>query len=206
MIRVAIAEEQRIARWALGQALARTGEIEVVGEAATVKETVAMVRTAEPDVLVLDTTMPDHSGFDVLHRIRELEKGPLVVVLAPLDDPGYAVRTIAAGAHAYVSMSEEPARLLGAIRAVVAGERFVPPEVEQRLAAGIKDPASALTARELEVMELLARGMTNREIGEQLAISIKTVDTHRGHLLKKLRLRNNSDLTRFALRHGYVTA
>jgi len=206
MIRVAIAEEDRIPRWALGQALARTGDIDIVAEAGSVNDAVAMVRDVEPDVLVLDTTMPDHSGFDVLNQIRDLDKGPLVVVLAPLDDPSYAARTIAAGAHAYVSKSEAPERLVSAIHAVVGGERFVPRTVQEILASGGKAPASALTRREFQVMELLARGMTNREIAEQLQIGVKTVDTHRGHLLKKLALRNNSELTRFAVKHGYITA
>ena len=205
MIRVAIAEEHRISRWALGQALAKTGDIEVVAEAGNLDDAVAMIRNVEPEVLVLDPTMPDHSGIDVLHRIRDLDKRPLVVVLAPLDDPSYAARTIAAGAHAYVSQSEDPERLVSAIQAVVAGERFMPAAVEQLLPGGGKEPASALTRREQQVMELLARGKTNREIATQLDISIKTIDTHRGHLLKKLGLRNNSDIARFALRHGYVT-
>src|SRR6185369_9793189 len=99
----------------------------------------------------------------------------------------------------------EPDELLAAIRAVSRGERVTPPGVEELLAAGDTDPASALTARELEVMQMLSRGLTNREIAEKLNISIKTVDTHRGHVLKKLGLRNNSELTRFAVKHGYVS-
>ena len=99
----------------------------------------------------------------------------------------------------------EPKELLESIRAVSRGEQIVPPGVEQLLASGDGHPASALTARELQVMEMLSRGMTNREIAEHLDISIKTVDTHRGHVLKKLGLRNNSELTRFAVKHGYVT-
>jgi len=205
MIRVALAEECRIARWALAQALARTPDFEVVGESGSVDQTLAMLRNVKPDVLVLDTTLPDHTGFDVLAKIREIETGPFVVVLAPLTDTSYAARAIAAGAHAYVSKFEEPERLIDAIRAVVHGERFVPSGVEELLAVGDGHPSSALTAREQQVMEMLARGMTNREIAEHLEISVKTVDTHRGHVLKKLHLRNNSELTRFAVKHGYVT-
>lgn len=205
MIRVAITEEQMIVRWALREALARCADLEVVGEAGTVEETLAMLQRVKPDVLLLDTNVPDHAGFDVLAAIRDLEAGPLVVVLASYIEPTYAARAVAAGAHAYLSRSDEPEQLLGAIRAVSRGEQVIPPGVAELLAAGDRHPASSLSAREQQVMEMLARGMTNREIAEHLDISIKTIDTHRGHVLKKLGLRNNSDLTRFAVKHGYVT-
>lgn len=205
MIRIAIAEEHKILRWALREAFAKIPDMLVVGEAGTVEDTLAMLRGAKPDVLLLDITLPDHSGYDVLGEIRDLATGPLVVVLADQTDPVYGARAIAAGAHAFVDKSVEPEQLLESIRAVWRGERVVPPGVEALLAAGDRYPASALTKRELEVMEMIARGMTNREIADHLEISVKTVDTHRGHVLKKLSLRNNSDLTRFAVKHGYVT-
>jgi DNA-binding NarL/FixJ family response regulator len=204
MIRVALADEHTIVRWALREALGKVPDLEVVGEAGTVEETLAMLRKFKPDVLIIDITLPDHSSFDVLAEIRQLEAGPLVVVLAPLTGPSYAARAIAAGAHGYVSKSADPAELLHAIHAVSRGERVVPHGVEELLADGIH-PDTALTAREQQVMEMLARGMTNREVAEHLVISIKTVDTHRGHVLKKLGVRNNSELTRFAVKYGYVT-
>jgi two-component system invasion response regulator UvrY len=204
MIRVALAEEQRIARWALREALAKESEIEVVGDAGTVEETIALIRDKKPDVLILDTTMHDHSGFELLAQLPQLETGP-VVVLAPHTEASYAARAIAGGAHAYVSKSESPERLIEAIRAVTRGEQVLPPGVAELLAMGDGHPGSPLTAREMQVMEMLARGMTNREIAHHLEISIKTVDTHRGHVLKKLGLRNNSELTRFAVKHGYVS-
>jgi two-component system, NarL family, invasion response regulator UvrY len=115
------------------------------------------------------------------------------------------VRAIAAGAHGYVHKGGQPEDLLAAIHAVARGERVVPPHIEQLLASGDGDPARSLTARELQVMEMLARGLTNREIAEHLGISGKTVDTHRGHVLKKLGVRNNSELTTFAVKHGFIT-
>ena len=205
MIRVAIAEEQLIVRWALREALAGCADLEIVGEAGTVEDTLALIRRTKPDVLILDTNVPDHSGFDVLAEIRDMDDGPLVVVLASQLEPSFAVRAVAAGAHGYVSRSDEPEQLLGAIHAVSRGEQAIPPDIAALVAAGDGHPASTLSAREQQVMEMLARGMTNREIAEHLDISIKTVDTHRGHVLKKLRLRNNSDLTRFAVKHGYIS-
>jgi DNA-binding NarL/FixJ family response regulator len=205
MIRVAVAEEQRIPRWALAEALGKTADLEIVGQAGTVEDTLDMVRKVKPEVLVVDTTIPDHSGFDVLAQLRDFAVGPLVVVLAPFTEPAYAARAIGAGAHGYVAKSAAPEELIKAIRTVTRGEQVSPPGVDKLLAAGDGHLASALTARETQVMEMLARGMTNREIAHDLDISINTVDTHRGHVLKKLALRNNAELARFAVKHGYVT-
>ena len=205
MIRLGIAEDHTIVRWALREALGKAEDIEVVGEAGTAAETLEMIKRERPDVLLLDISLPDRSGFDVLTEMRPLDTAPLVVVLTWHTEPSYAARAIAAGAHGYVSKAVEPAELLDAIRSVSRGEQVIPPGVDQLLANGDGHPASALTAREAQVMEMLARGMTNREIAEHLEISIKTVDTHRGHVLKKLGLRNNSELTRFAVKHGYVS-
>ena len=205
MIRLAIAEDHTIVRWALKEALGKADDIEVVGESGNAAETLEMIKRDRPEVLLLDITLPDKSGFDVLSELRLLETAPLVIVLTWHTEPSYAARAIAAGAHGYLTKSVEPDQLLSAIRAVSRGEQVIPPGIEQLLAAGDGHPASALTAREQQVMEMLGRGLTNREIAEHLEISIKTVDTHRGHVLKKLGLRNNSELTRFAVKHGYVS-
>ena len=205
MIRIAVAEEQRIVRWALAEALGKATDLEIVGQAGTVQDTLAMARRVKPDVLVVDTTMPDHSGFDVLAELRDVTAGPLVLVLAPFTDPAYAARALAAGAHGYVAKSAAPEELIEAIRAITRGEQVIPPGVDKLLVPGDGQVASALTRRETQVMEMLARGMTNREIAHDLNISVKTIDTHRGHVLKKLAIRNNAELARFAVKHGYVT-
>jgi two-component system, NarL family, invasion response regulator UvrY len=205
MIRLAIAENHTIVRWALREALGKEPEIEVVGDAGTAAETLEMIQRVRPDVLLLDISLSDRSGFDVLNEMRVSDTAPLVIVLTWHTEPSYAARAIGAGAHGYLNKSVTPEDLLSAIRAVSRGEQVIPPGVEQLLASGDGHPASALTAREQQVMEMLGRGMTNREIAEHLQISIKTVDTHRGHVLKKLGLRNNSELTRFAVKHGYVS-
>lgn len=204
MIRLAIAEQHKIVRWALREAFARIPELEVVGEAGTVAEAVEMVRDTKPDVLLVDMGIPP-SGYDLLEEVRELEAAPMMVMLADRPEPSYGTRAVAAGAHGFVGRAAEPEELIETIRAVSRGERGLPADVEALLATGDGHPAAALTRRELQVMEMIARGMTNREIARDLEISIKTVDSHRGHVLKKLALRNNSELTRFAVRHGYVT-
>jgi len=166
MIRLGIAEDHTIVRWALREALGKADDIEVVGEAGNAAETLEMIQNVRPDVLLLDLTLPDRSGFDVLNELRLKDTAPLVVVLTWHTEPSYAARAIAAGAHGYVNKAVEPEQLLAAIRAVSRGEQVIPPGVEALLAAGDGHPASALTAREQQVMEMLARGMTNREIAE----------------------------------------
>jgi len=203
MIRVALAEEYTIVRWALRQALANEPDLEVVGEAGTVAEALEMLQHVKPDLVLVDTGLPD-SGFDLLAEIKKLDAGPLVLMFGPRLEPSQVTRAIAGGAHGYVSKTVGPETVVDAIRAVSRGEQVIPPEVGRFIASGDGDPAGALTHRELQVMEMLGRGMTNREIAEHLVISMKTVDTHRGHVLKKLGLRNNSELTRFAVKHGYV--
>lgn len=202
MIRVAIADAHGILRWALGEALGRVPELLVVGSAANADELFHLIQRTKPDVLVLDPALPDHGTTDVLAEIRAMEAAPLVVMLATETTPTAAARAMTLGAHAWVDNSAGPEKLLDAIHAVMRGERVVPHEVETLLAGGLGH--RALTAREQQVMEMLGRGMTNREIADHLQLRIKTIDTHRGHILKKLELRNNSDLTRFAVKHGYV--
>lgn len=205
MIRLAIAEERAIVRWALREAFDKVSDMEVVGDAGTADDTIAMIERVKPDVLLLDMMLRDHMGYELLARIRELDAAPLVVMLSPFDEPSFGVRAIAGGAHGYVGKSADPAHVFEAIRAVSRGERAIPPGVDALLAAGDGHPASALTRREMQVMEMIARGLTNREIARDFDVSIKTIDTHRAHVLKKLGLRNNAELARFAVKHGYVS-
>jgi two-component system, NarL family, invasion response regulator UvrY len=202
MIRVAIADAHGILRWALREALGRVPEFLVVGEAATADELVHLLERTKPDVLVLDPMLPDHGTTDILAQVRAMETAPLVVMLAMDTTPTAVARAMASGAHAWVDKSAMPEKLLDAIHGVMRGEHIMPPGVEDLLSGGLGH--RALTAREQQVMEMLGRGMTNREIAEHLQLRVKTIDTHRSHILKKLELRNNSDLTRFAVKHGYV--
>ncbi len=204
MIRLVIAMEHEITRWALREAFAKIADIGVVGEARTLAELLDVVRRDKPDLVLVDATLSERSGRDAVNELRELEAGPLVVMIAAHDEAMYGVGAVMSGVHGYLRPSATPDLLLDTIRSVCRGERVIPPDVEA-LAAETGHPGALLTRRELQVMEMIARGLTNREIAEELEIAVKTVDTHRGHLMKKLALRNNSDLTRFALKHGYIS-
>src|ERR1044072_182027 len=142
MIRLALAEDHTIVRWALREALSKADDIEVVGEAGTAAETLDMVKRERPDVLLLDITLPDRSGFDVLTEMRPMDLATLFVVLTWHTEPSYAARAISAGAHGYVNKAVEPEALLAAIRAVSRGEQVIPPGVEALLARGDGRPAS----------------------------------------------------------------
>jgi len=203
MIRIAIAEDHTLVRDALRTLLESSGRCEVVGEDSTGDEAVEIVAQRQPDVLLLDIAMP---GKDVLEAISDIAgmQGPTrVLVVSMHADDSHAVRAVRAGAAGYVNKTARVNELMAAIDAIVAGQRVVPDGADASLPPATS-PAQVLSPREFQVLGHLASGLTNREIAKMLEISVKTVDTHRGHVLKKLKLRNNSDLTRFAMQHGLV--
>lgn len=205
MIRVVIAEDHTLIREALTRMLVASRRIEVVGEAATGTEAIGLVERTRPDVLLMDVTMPEKDGLAALADLAALDTSTRTIILTMHEDEAHGVRAIRAGAAGYVKKSANLDELLDAIERVHAGERVIPDEVEVALTRKRSDhPAQVLSSREFQVLEHLAAGKTNREIAEMLSISVKTVDTHRGHVLKKLRLRNNSDITRFAIQHGLM--
>jgi DNA-binding NarL/FixJ family response regulator len=206
MIRVAIAEDHTLVREALRHLLTQSGRVQVVGEATNGREAVELVSKVRPDVLLLDISMPEKDGLQASMEIAALGVPTRILMLSMHTDDSYAVRAIRAGAAGYIQKTAKIDDLIGAIEQVHAGKRVAPPGVDEMLEKGNVDtgPAQVLSQREFQVMGYLAAGMTNREIARLLSISVKTVDTHRGHVLKKLKLRNNSDITRFAIQHGLL--
>ena len=211
MIRVAIADDHALVREGMRRMLSGSRQIDVIGEAANGAEAVELVTEKEPDVLLLDITMPVKDGIEATEEIVELKKKTRILILSMHADEQYALRTLRAGANGFISKGARLEELLRAITEVHNGERYLPEQMAESLGeASIEDRmdekslVEMLSPREYQVMSYLAQGMTGREIADVLAISPKTVDTHRGHLLKKLRLRNNSDLTRFAIQSGLV--
>lgn len=184
--------------------------IEVIGEAANGVEAIALVQEKAPDVLLLDITMPIKDGIEATANIIDLKTSTKILILSMHADEQYALRTLRAGANGFISKGARLEELLKAITDVHKGARYLPDNIatsfaERHIRPDAEKPLiETLSKREFQVMTQLARGMTNREIASELEISVKTVDTHRGHLLKKLELRNNSDITRFAIQHGYI--
>jgi two-component system, NarL family, invasion response regulator UvrY len=210
MIRVAIADDHALVREGLRKMLSGSDVIAVIGEACNGAEAVKLVNDLKPDVLLLDITMPVKDGIEATTEITNMEVDTKILILSMHSDEQYALRTLRAGASGFISKGARLEELLKAITDVRNGNRYLPEHIAKSFAEKHIQPdadkplAELLSKREFQVMNYLASGLTNREIAKLLDISIKTVDTHRGHVLRKLKLRNNSDITRFAIQHGYI--
>jgi two-component system, NarL family, invasion response regulator UvrY len=210
LIRIALIDDHALVRDGLRRMLTASGSIEVVGEGESGACALELLARTQPDVLLLDLSMPGRDGLQTLAELADHPAPPRVLVLTMYNDVQYAERTLRAGATGFIGKGVSFEELIRAVTQVHRGERYVPPELEGPLArlpprpSPRADKLQALTSREQEVLTMLASGLTNREIAVRLGLSIKTVDSHRGHMLKKLRLRNNADLTRYAIRHRLI--
>jgi DNA-binding NarL/FixJ family response regulator len=209
MIRVLLADDHSIVRAGLRRLLEDAGDMEVV-EAADGRQALQEARKAPPDVAVMDISMPGLDGLEAIQRLREMLPDLPVLVLTMHEEEQYVVRCLAAGARGYLTKRGAPEQLVNAIRKVLAGGRFLSDEVAEALAVRVargqdeQSPLESLSNRELQVLRSLALGKTNREIALDYNLSVKTVDTYRFRLLKKLNLRNNAELSRFAMQHGLI--
>ena len=213
MIRVVIADDHTLVREGIGALLDRSGDMEVVGAASNGVEALSLMDDLQPDVLVLDLTMPEMTGVEVMEKMRngEAESSTAVVVLSMHADGALVRRAMQAGARAYVLKDSVSYELLTAIRAAHRGATYVsPPVADIDLFAepddDVQDESQVhdLTPREHEVLKRVAEGETNRAIAHGLAISVKTVERHRTAVMTKLGAHNIVELIRIALRHGLI--
>lgn len=210
MIRVLIADDHAIVRHGLRQILADTPDMEVGGEAANGFEALRKIRDEGPwDVLLLDVSMPGKNGIDTLKQIKGETPRLPVLVLSMYPEDQYGVRLLKAGAAGYLTKESAPEQLVSAIRTVSAGRKYISPGVAELLAEQIgrdaEQPLHALLSdREFEIMRLLASGITPTDIADQLNLSVKTVSTYRTRLLEKMQLKNNAELTYYAIKNGLV--
>ena len=209
-IRVMLADDHAVVRRGVRQILADAQDIQVVGEARDFGEISALLRAGECDVLVLDISMPGKNGIESLKVLRERHPRMQVIVLSMFPEDQYAVRALRAGAAGYISKEGAPERLVEAIRQAARGKKYVTPEVALALAerldakAQAGNPHDSLSDREYETLRLIAAGKKLSEIAEILALSPKTVSVYRARLLEKMKLRNNAELTRYAVKLGLV--
>jgi len=210
MIRVLLADDHNIVREGLRRIVEEDGDLRVVAEAGDGREVLGLLRETEPDVAVIDISMPGMDGLEVIGRIRTERPSLPVLILTMHEEEQYVVRAIGAGARGYVTKRSASEELVEAIHKVHAGGRYLTESAAEflavRLARGQEGlaPLDALSNREVQVLRRLALGQTNREIAEAYCLSTKTVDTYRARLLKKLNLRNNADLSRFAIQTGLI--
>ena len=209
MIRVVLADDHRMVRAGLKELLADTGDIEVIGEATNGHEVMARVRDLSFDVLVLDMSMPGRSGIELIRQVKAEKPALRVLVLSMHSEEQYAVRALKAGASGYLTKDGAADELVTAIRRIAGGGAYVTPETAQRLALGLETgsegPAHAvLSDREMQVFQMIAAGKTVSEIADALVLSVKTVSTHKTRIMQKLNFGNQSELIRYALRHGLI--
>ena len=211
MIRVIIVDDHAVVRSGLKLLLAGQDDIEVVGEAGDAKGAIFEARSANPDVILLDVVMPGASGIDVTPQLLHEHPEAKVLILSMQDDPRYVREAFDAGASGYVMKEAADAEVVAAVRAVADGERYLHPALGAKVvAAESEDRRRAdedpLSEREREVLRLLALGHTNQEIARNLYISVRTAETHRAHIMQKLRLATRADLVRYALDRGLLEA
>jgi two-component system, NarL family, invasion response regulator UvrY len=199
MIRVLIADDHKIVRDGLKRILAAHGDIDVLAEAATGDEALALVKTGEYDVAMLDMSMPGLAGIDLIKRIK-LEKPKLrLLVLSMHGEHQYAARALKAGASGYLNKDSAAELLIVALRKIAAGGVHVGEAAAASLVSAERSPHEALSDREFEVLRLLVEGLGPTDIGERLHLSVKTVSTHKTRILEKLNLGSTAELVRYAL-------
>jgi len=201
---VVIADDHTVVRQGLRMLINNEEGLQVIAEAGTVPDAERLTRAHRPTVVVLDLNMPGGSSLDAIPRLRETSA---VVVLTMQDDPAFARQALQAGALGFVLKEAADEELLEAIRLAANGDTYLNPRLGAKIAAAPPEPPGPpddLTERELDVLRLIALGHTNVEIGEQLFLSTRTVETHRAHIQRKLDRNTRAELVRYALEHGLV--
>lgn len=208
MIKVIIVDDHPVIRRGLKQIIEDERDMEVAGTAKNADEFFSLVRKADCTLVLLDITLPDKSGFDVLKQLKYEQPGLPVLILSMHPEDQYAVRFIKAGASGYLMKESAPEELVSAIRKVNAGGKYVSAALAENLVSQLdaldKPPHENLSDREFQILCMIAEGKTLKDIAGELCISEKTVGTYRARLLIKMKMSTNADLIRYALEHHLV--
>jgi two-component system, NarL family, response regulator NreC len=206
-VQLVIADDHAVVRSGLRMLLDAEENLTVVAEAGNVPDAIRMVRAHRPTVAVLDLNMPGGSVLEAIPQLCESTPETAIVVLTMQDDPAFARTALQSGAMGYVLKEAADEELLEAVRLAARGETYLNPRLGARLAAAPPEPSGPpddLTERELDVLRLIALGHTNTEIGNQLYLSVRTVETHRAHIQQKIRRSTRAELVRYAIEHGLI--
>jgi two-component system response regulator NreC len=206
-VKVIIADDHAVVRSGLRMLLDAEDGLHVVAEAGNVPDAMRMVRAHRPRVAVLDLNMPGGSILEAIPLLRESTPETSIVVLTMQDDPAFARQALQSGAVGFVLKEAADEELLQAVRLAVRGETYLNPKLGARIAAAPPEPSGPpddLSDRELDVLRLIALGYTNAEIGEQLYLSVRTVETHRAHIQQKTRKTTRAELVRYAIEHSLI--
>jgi DNA-binding NarL/FixJ family response regulator len=206
MTKILVVDDHAVVRGGIREFLATKETFDVVGEAATGREALAFVRDKPLDVVLLDMSLPDVDGLELLKRIKFERPELAVLMFSMFPEEDFAVHAFNAGASGYLNKAGPPGEIVTAIHTVVSGARYVGPALAEKLLAGTVSPGKrapheTLSRREMEVLLMLSTGISLTKIGESLHLSVKTVGTYRGRVLEKLNMRSNAELTRYVLEH-----
>jgi len=209
MIQVLIVDDHTILRRGLSQIISETEDMEVSGEAESGAQAIKLARAQPFDVVLLDISMPDRNGLDTLKQLKKEKPKLAVLMLSMHPEEHYAMRALKAGASGYLTKQSAPALLVTAIRQVASGRKYVSAELAEELAGTVGDGPGrprheTLSDREYETLRLMASGKTVTEIAVEMSLSVKTVSVYRARLLEKMQLKNNAELTYYALKHKLV--
>jgi two-component system response regulator NreC len=210
-IRILIADDHGVLRAGLRALLDAEPDLQVVGEATNSQETLRLIDTLCPDVILLDISMPGLGGIEITRQIKATGSKTHVLILTFHEDEGLLRASLQAGAAGYVPKRAVEAELINAIHAVQRGDLYVHPAMTRSLVKDLTPPSprsdketETLTAREIEVLRLIAKGHINRQIADILSISVRTVETHRANIMSKLGVRGRAELVRYAMDHGLL--
>jgi DNA-binding NarL/FixJ family response regulator len=205
MIRVLLVDDHELLRAGIRSRLEREDGIAVVGEADSAERAVILARALQPDLILLDLLLPRKNGYDAIPELAEVAPEAKVLVVSSQAAPSSVRRALSAGAAGYLPKRSSDGELMAAIRLVTSGAGYVEPDLGAQLVVPHGSPAlDPLSDRERDILHLLALGYTNQEIAGRLFISVRTVDTHRAHIMRKLRLETRAELVMFALANGVI--
>lgn len=212
-VTVLLADDHPIVRQGLRHLLEAEPNVKVVGEASNGLEAVQLVEKFKPDVLIVDIVMPQLNGLEVLKQVRERSPATCCIVLSMQSADVYVVEALKVGALGYVLKETGPSELINAVNQVIQGQRYLSPRISERLIdvlietsqKSVSDPYQTLTNREREVLQMAAEGLSSAEIARRLSISPRTAELHRGRMMNKLGLRNQTELIRYAFKRGILT-
>ncbi|MDX1524453.1 MAG: response regulator transcription factor [Anaerolineae bacterium] len=209
-----LVDDHQVVRHGIKALFANEPDIEIVGEADNGREALRLIPELEPEVVLMDISMPGLNGIEATRQLRQHYPDIKIVILSMHANEEYVFQVLQAGASGYVLKQSDSIEMVAAIRSVLAGGSFLSPPISRAVIDGYLSRAEArgqgqepevLTSREREVLQLLAEGNSNKEIADSLTISVKTVETHRSNMMRKLDARNKTDLVKYAIRKGWAT-
>lgn len=208
-VNILVVDDHSVVRQGVRQILEDVPHLNITGEAATGSEALAKMRQTTFDIVLLDISLPQQNGLEVLKQMLQIDATLKILILSMHPEKQYAIRALKAGAHGYLMKDSAPTELIAALDTIARGQKYVTHSLAEQLVAEISgtaqpEPHKTLSDRELQVMLLLAKGHSITEIGEALALSAKTVSTYRSRILTKLNLNNTAEIIRYAIQNSLV--